>query len=359
MFVPKTGIAYLNTNDLVDNATDGIDAVLIAAGWERSTKGEEIDGTAGATDRVYWSAGEGGRDSLYVRLTQAGNNLDIRGYAFWDPSGGTGAHEIGDAAGATRITASAAAFVGWLYASKDFLNVVLNIGGSYRIIQVGNLARTLAPQQGGKTVIANATLGAASGQPNVKVADVTNLSVGQDVWLENQSAGANMGNSERLTIQSINGTTRVITFTGNLVNDYDDGALVGQDPQPLLIWAPLNGASSAWIGGGNVNQYLLRDALAHVAAPGAQLLFKAPFIDLVAPSLNKFNPDTWGQVPVEPFVFYDTAGGQEQIRGYQNRVCRVVTVAGMLDEQTVEIGSDTYLLIGQADGSFVAVKQTA
>jgi len=357
-FVLKDGVAYLNTTDFVEKATDGLDAVLVAAGWERSTKGQQVSGVSGATDRVYFSSGENGLEAIFLRITQSGENLDFRAYSFWNPAGTAGEHVVGDTAGATRITGVAGALVGWIAADKNGVGIVLRTAaGTYRKCYAGILDRHIPPQYSGQTIISNGGLGAASGQALVKVASVTNLTAGQDVWIVNQLAGANVANLERKTIQSIDSGTKILTLTGNLANNYDDGALVALDPQPVLLWFSSTGASEVFVA--STNRYMLNHADAY---PGPGTPLGAAFLaqtHIEDQGLGTFNPDDFGQWDVEDFLVYDSTAGRLWRRGYLGRFARIETGAGFVDEDVGRYGTDDYLLMQENDGTWVGLRKAA
>lgn len=353
-FVLRDGISYSSTNDFIGQATNGLDATLLAAGWERSTKGQQLSGALGATDRVYYSSGENGREAIFLRVTQTtANDIDFRAYSFWNPAGSAGFNGVGDAAGATRLTGQGAAYVAWIAANKDGVAIVFRIGGVYRVAYCGLITRQVAPQYSGQTTISNGGAGAVAGQPNVKVVSVTNLTAGQDIWIVNQNAtgGANV---ERKTIQSIDSGTSTITLTANLVNSYADGALVALDPQPVILWC--SGGGNTWAAG---NRYMLHHADAYPGGLLATVSQTTMLDQLTAGAFNDYNPDDFAQNPLENFLIYDATAGRKMLRGYLSRFVRAMKNAAFVDEGIVDVGSDEFMLLTQNDASWVALKKTA
>jgi hypothetical protein len=358
-FVLRDGIAYLSTNDFLGQAVNGLDATLLAVGWERSTRGQQVSGTLGATDRVYWSSGESGKESIYIRVTQTtANDLDLRAYSFWDPGTTAGFRGVGNVTGDTRLTGVGAALVGWISADKNGVGIVIRTAvGVYRKAYFGILSRQIAPQFNGQATISNGGAGAASGQPIIKVTSTSGFTVGQDLWIVNQTAGANAPNVERRTILTITPVTSLITFTANLTNAYNDGALVALDPQPVVLWG--SGATETFAAG---SRYMLNHSDAY---PGPGTPLGAPFaqvtyIDSLTTGLfNNWNPDDFSQFPVEPFLLFDNTAGQKWLRGYVPRFARTMSGAGFADEDVVDVGTDPYMMTADTDGTFVCLKKAA
>src|SRR5579885_1898151 len=328
--------SYTNSSNFIDDPVNGLDANLLLAGWERSTNGQQVSGTSGATDRVYFSSGETGSERLYLRVTQTtADNIDFRAYSHWNTGTISGTHVVGTTAGDTRIVGSAAPLAGWIAVDKNGVAIVLRVAGVYHRGYFGIPARSITPQWSGQTTISNSGAGALSGQPVVHVANASNLTHGQIVWLVNQSSTVNEANFEQKTIQTIVGTT--VTMTSNLTNAYDDGAIVAMDPQPMVLWG--SGATNTFVAG---NRYMLTNALTY-PGPGSPL--GAPFavntlLQNINPSFNTFNPDQFGQFPVEPFMLEDNGGGERWLRGYVTRWVRTMTGAVMASEDTMTVGSD-------------------
>ncbi len=348
-FVLRDGVAYLHTNDFIGQAVNGLHDTLIAAGW---TLAEAISVTVGATDRVYFSAGVSGFEAIWLRVTQTtANDIDLRLYSFWNT--GVGYHEAGNVLGGSRLTGIGAPLVGWIAADLNGVGIVLRTAvGVYRKAYAGNLTRMIAPQFAGQTAISNGGLGAASGQPNIKVGSTSGFTAGQDIWLSNQDPGANAGNVERKTILSITPVTSIITLTANLTNAYDDGALVAMDPQPAIVWG--SGATETFAAG---NRYALHHADSYpggILAPFSQNTYLEGVV-----ALTDYNPDDFGQFPLEQFLLYDATAGRKWLRGHVGRFVRAVTGGAFADEMVIDVGADIYMLTQETDGSWVALKKTA
>lgn len=338
--VSTLATAFADIDDFIEDATNGLDALLVAAGWNRSSVGEEISAAAGAQDRVYYSAGEDGKKALWLRVTQvaATERVHFRGYSFWNRgTPGVGYNEVGSLAGPTCLQLVAGPMTGWVVADKDGVAIVMNIGSSvFNKGYYGAVRRQTPPQidfygvLGGQTPTANKTgdslLFFQAGT------DFSSLEANQYLWLVNQSATSGPANVERVQVASVSVPNRTITLTAPLAEDYDTGARVAVDPQPLVLWG-----SSV----GTLND-AVPYALHGTSAYGGGLshpLGKTSYLDAIG--FAAIPSSSNGLIPLAEFILYSEVSGDRDIPGVLPRLLRAAT-GTLLDLDDVEVGSATY-----------------
>jgi len=100
---------YTDGNELVDDGADGLETLLVAAGW---TLLDEVDDTADQQDRVYHSSGEDSNQEIYLRITHDGvtRRVSFRTYSLWNDTTHVGYNEVGDVAGNSSVDYPAGGF---------------------------------------------------------------------------------------------------------------------------------------------------------------------------------------------------------------------------------------------------------
>ncbi len=332
--------AYADVDDFLDHGTDGLDQLLLDAGWERSSLGEELSAAAGLQDRVYYSTGEDSKKRLWLRVTHEGatDRVHFRTYSFWAAgTPGIGYNVAGNVAGATCLQLVDGAMTGWLVASKDGVSVVVDIGGAtYNKGYFGAYTRQ-SPSQldftgslSGQTTTANKT---GDSVLFFQVGtDFSNLEANQYLWVVNQSTTSGPANVERVQVASFNSVARTINLVAPLTEDYDTGAIVSVDPQPMVLW----GSSVGTLIGST--PYALHGTAAY---NGALLhpLGNTSYLDAIGATAIPSSSN--GLIPLAELILYSDAGGDRDVQGVLPRLLRAAT-GTLLDLDDVEVGSATY-----------------
>lgn len=349
--VTALSVAHADVNDFLDNGANGLDWALVSAGWERTTKGEELDGDPGEQDRVYFSDGEDGNKALFLRVTHDAVNdrVHVRAYSYWQRgTPGTGYNVAGDTDGNTCLQLVNGPMTNWIVADKDGFAVVSDIGASYSKGFFGALERSVPPQQSfvgelaGQTPTANQT---GTTELFFKAGtDFTNVEPGQYLWVINQSTTSGGANVERVQVDTVDIPNRKLNLLGALVDDYDTNALVSFDPQPVVLWGSSAGSLPS-------TAYGLHSATAY-APPHTQTLTSE--LGLLGDSV--FPSTAAGLIPLSEFLVYDAAVGQLDLMGRVTRIMRA-PVGALADLDDVTVGADTYRSFTDGTG-MIALRET-
>jgi hypothetical protein len=228
--------SYSNMADWIENASIGINDALVDAGW---TLLDELNATSGQTDRVYKSTGEDGTEAIYIRLKQVsgGQLLRFRLYTLWDATGHAGYNEVkNDDNWPMTISTLNSSFTGWIIANKNGLTLAWKIGSEYNVCYVGISDKRLVHAEcAGRTTLTSGVTVTGAGSTNLAVADESNIQVGQKVRIIDQTVGANGGNFLRCTVTATAANQITVTNDAATDTDFDSGALVGYDPQPVFF----------------------------------------------------------------------------------------------------------------------------
>jgi len=338
--VSELNTSYDDVDDFLDDLSNGLNQLLVAAGWNYTTIGEELSAVDGAQDRVYFSDGEDGQKALWLRVTHEGatDRVHFRSYSFWNRgTPGVGYNVVGDVAGSTCLQLVDGPMTGWLVADKDGVAIVADIGGAtYNKGYFGAFQRQIPSQLdfygvlAGQMPTANKTgdsqLFFQSGT------DFTNIEANQYLWVVNQSATSGPANVERVQVASVAIPTRVINLVAPLVEDYDTGARVAVDPQPMVLWGDSGGTLLG------ATPYALHGTVAY---NGALLhpLDDTSYLDAIGFSAVPSTSN--GLIPLAEFILYSDVSGDRDVQGVLTRILRAAT-GTLLDLDDVEVGSATY-----------------
>ena len=312
---------FASINAFLDNAS-GLNLTLLAAGW---TLLEEISAAAGAQDRVYYSAGESGDEAAYLRVTHesATFRVHFRAYSWWDDAASTGYNGIGDVAGNTCLQLLNGAFDVWITADADEVCFVADIGAAtYSKFFAGVVTRREPSQRSElTTLVGPETDYNSQGDDRLRVVagtDFTGLEVDQYLWLVNQHA-TGPAVTEQVEIQGTAAGSRIIYLKAALANSFVSGALVGTDPQPMVLWGDsdrdLTGATPKALH--SASAYTSTDLETPVPAPESMVLGAAPLHRIL------FATSTGDYVPGIGSYFY-------------------LAPAGLTDEDELTDGSAVY-----------------
>ena len=340
-FVGKDGVIYADSQEFIDHATDGLDAVLLAAGWERSTLGEELDGTVGSEDRVYFSSGESGTEHFFLRVKHddVTNRVYICGYGEWRITGslsGAGFNQVGklEVSPITGIQLFAANLKGYISASKDFLVIVAGetlTPASYNKFSFSLCDRVIPEQRAFTTTLAAPITGANTiGDSVLYVAsdtDFDNIQVGQNLWLVNVPSGAYTAlATEKVEVAMIDAPARKVHLAAPLTSDYDFGALLSLAPQPIYLRGDIG---QNW---SDSEVYGINTPVTYGANPSFYMQNKVMTVAV----------DPYGNILFSEFVLYDTDFYYGVAKGiFGGRA------GSTSDEDALEVGNETYRIFNE------------
>jgi hypothetical protein len=338
--------AFADIDDLI-GSPNGVHQAMLAGGW---TLSETISAAAGAQDRVYYSAGSNLRKGLWLRITHdsVDDQLHFRAYSFW--SAGTGYNVAGDVTGATCVQMVAGAMTGWINADGDGIAICCLVGAVYNKGYFGALPPAVPGQRDFYGVLDGPKTGTnttASTRLYFQAGtSFANLEAGQFLWVVNQNV-LGPSNVERVQVDSLNIPDREINLVGGLSWDYDIGALVAIDPQPIILWGNSGGILE------DATPYALHSTDAYSGALSHVLLWNS-LIDLLGTTL--LPSDDYGAIPVSSLFFYNSTAGTRQLLGALQRFRRVPT-GTLIALDDVTLG--TTILRAFTDGTdFMALEET-
>lgn len=215
---------------------------LLANSW---TAHDIISTTTGARDVVWRGAAlDATADNRpFIRLTQVSTtSYTVIAYADWDTTTHAGIAPAGST-GNTVLTCQDSSFAYFLWANSVAVAICLKISTSYFRTYLGFVRRGLSATRGGVT---KTSAGASAAATSISVSsDMTGkLVVGQKIQIMNYghaSASANATHCETVTITSIAAGSIGVSA---LVSAYDSGALVGQNPHPIMAATQNSGLTS-------------------------------------------------------------------------------------------------------------------
>ena len=228
---------------------------------------DTVDATLGQRDIVYMSKGDRtlvgpgeGDARIYVRIQRRPDpslglpEINFTMYQYWEP-GAAGYNATEYLWGETSLMSHPGGItdlndtdlVDWWRASNEYeFFFIANQGSKWMWVHFGQPDRAfVAPSYSGVCF----TTGAETAGATVTVAldrDLgTTVTDGQKLWIADVQGGT--GDVEIVTMTSYNagGPDMVIA---NLVNDYAAGAIIGWDPQPLVVAASSDDATFAATG---------------------------------------------------------------------------------------------------------------
>jgi len=336
-FVSRVAESYANSSEFYADGVNGLHALLLAAGW---TVHDELDATPGSEDRVYLALGEDGTEKLYLRVTHnlIAERLYFRAYGFWDEVNHTGYFEIGDDAGATAIQLGVT-MTGWMAVDRDGIILVAKVGSDYHKFFARRLVRNDPYGQRGRTTLAAQKPGYNQAGDNKLFLDsaaaFTEFGPGY-VWVVNQKIDSGV-NAELVEVLSVDAVNRAFVLNAALVNSYDFGALVAQNPVPLVLVGDLAGVLEA------AEAYSFYD-------PGSFGSSVVTMPNLLGSILSA--ADDYGNLPSSPLVFSSDEPGQRNVKGSSGDFFVEVPWASVSDEDTVELMGNNYVIFREPSRAF-------
>jgi len=224
-------LGYPATTGAVNLMYVDLRKALLNNGW---TEHDIISSTPGARDIVFKSTplDATAGNACFLRITQTGStNLWWHVYMDWDTTTHAG---INDAAPASAAALLDTTFLTVARVNPYAVALYFRFTNSRTNAYAGYVRRGLPASKAGFTKTSVSTLAGATTVG--VVSDMTGkLKVGQRVMIYNyahSSASANAANAEVAYIQTI--TAGTIAFTGPLTKNYDAGAIIGQNPMPIV-----------------------------------------------------------------------------------------------------------------------------
>jgi hypothetical protein len=318
---------------------------LLAGGW---TAVDIISSSTGTRDVVYKGSAldSTAGNAPYIRITQTSTtNIAFRCYQDWDTTTHVGINEAGNGSASPSITVTDASFVYFMRINPVALFVCAKNSSNYNKAYVGFLRRGLGLSRSGCT---KTTGTSTSGTATINVASdlTTKLKVGQTIQIVNyahSSASANAAKVEKKVIQSISSSS--ITFTANLTNSYDTGALVGENVLPVCVTA-VNGA------GGMSTMYFPTQIDGTRTTNIGQTINP---VEVAFNSTTQNSPSTgWGEYASG---VYDISSGQTGTAGFRGWFYHLecVTKGVQSLEDVMTDGDNTFIVLGLGTGLAVCV----
>jgi hypothetical protein len=222
--------------------------------------------SAGASDKVYFSNGESGTESLFLRVsysTHSGQNINMKHFQYFSAGTAFGYNPQYPAAASndfTQFTYTNAVVVNYvMVADKDsFIAITVDAANVRRLMAMGKLQRmpgtisTSFISDNSVTAGLNATFTFSSGDPVA-----SGYKVGDRVFVVSQQA--NSGSPYDQTIPLYAAIITAVTSTSITIDNAQAstsaGALIGADPQPRFMFDntmstqdPLSQANTVYVG---------------------------------------------------------------------------------------------------------------
>lgn len=242
--------------------SDRITSVTASNGDPYWTIYDEINTATGTLDRVFKSVGDptvasgGGDASVYFRLQQTTNAINLTTYQDWSPvSSNTSTSFTANPGGARSSVSTVQAQLGPLnsYESVRYWMVVNPYGWMFccnseitELFGVDQPSIPAAPGNDGFARITTATTGSGDVTINLDrelsgtVAQAGAIQPGQRIWIVNQTpAGSSLvtAQAEIVTVQQVG--NQKVTLTG-VTNTYASSSLVGVDPMSCYCFTTAN-----------------------------------------------------------------------------------------------------------------------
>lgn len=225
-----TGIDAVNADGLAVTVT-GPSAFTVAVD---TTSGSYASG--GSIESLYT-----GDTALYLRVQRVSNDIGIYAYSDWSPVSGTGSRL---SSSVTQVTNPSD--VGeYLYfcVMNEYEFVLIGTDSAYPWFSAVALSpiRIAGPKTRGVTRLRAATAGTGTVVLAVRSDVSASLTVGQKVWLINQTVPGQAlaaDYQEVVTVDAV--TSSSITVSGVVNTPYQRGSLVGLDPAPFAVGVNAN-----------------------------------------------------------------------------------------------------------------------
>lgn len=213
--------------------------------WEEY---EVVTATAGSRDVVFRSLGDrtlvsgAGDAGLFARVDQsAATTIRFRGYQDWSTNDTAGVRETTS----TQVqwaSLSTTEDIDWFRCSNEYqCSIVIVQGSDEYYVSFGSPRRDEIPAAvDGIAFASNAETTTGSNVVVELDRDISsNIRVGQQVWIYNQTATGNAIEAEAVQILEVAAIASG-SITLNLTASTAAGAIVGLDPSPMYMWGSTN-----------------------------------------------------------------------------------------------------------------------
>lgn len=284
----------------------------------------------GPADKVFRSIGTG-KERIFIRLEKNTSLICVGAYQYWDNIGHAG-YNLAAGPGEGEVSASdvsAFSFFAWTD-GRGFV-FATKVGATYKGIFVGALDRIHDANIG-------ASLAAVAAGVDVVVsvdqAFPTVWEVGKRVMILDQSTNT-IGAGEIAAEHALVKAVTPNTVTLDLVNPFASGALIGVDPQPIIVTEGTVGI------GAGANGYTTNNVLGWSPPAGLGPAAYNPFDTIIA---NADPDDRAGRLLQQPIYYFDSSVGGTEIRG---------KLPGIFVAPTTGVGNEDTTVL--ADGQYIAL----
>lgn len=255
-----------------------------------------VSAPAASRDIVFRSLGDRtllagvGDAHLLMRMTRVNaTTFRIRGIQDWSTTGNAGTNESGSTSainGAWTAMSATQDMEFWGISNEYEFAMVMVQGGTYRWLGFGSPKRTHVPNAAsGIARTSNAETAGSSVVIEVDRDITANIVVGQKIWLQNVTPSGTAIRSATINIATVTAKAAGSITVGTLANNFDAGAIIGQDPTPMYIGTSTtamadvfftnhaNGSYEGAVSNGAEIEPLLRNATESVNDPNPSSLY--------------------------------------------------------------------------------------
>lgn len=315
----------------IDDLISTLQTFLTANGW---TTWDDVS----ATDKIFRAVGQG-KERIFVRFQKVTGQLEISTFQYWDNVGHTGFNRGGNPGDTPPVTDDVSAFNFFVFTDGRAVALVTKVGATYELSYSGGIDRThdanIAISQGA----------VAAGVDVVVPVDESfsaQWEIGRRVMVLDQSTvtiGANEIGNEHALVKSV----AVGSITLDLIQAHQAGALIGIDPQPVVINEIAGNVFDEGAGLWSTNAILLWQTNSP-NGPIYAMNFPLDDIDQFA------DPDArTGRLLHQPIMVFRSIGGSEEVRGKLAGILAAPLI-GIGAEDTTDLAGGTYISLPVSTG---------
>lgn len=203
-----------------------IDFLVNTAGWTLHDQGT-LDGR---DFRVFHSTGESGNENIYLRYGpySSTDSLEVRAYGYWNPATHSGVREAFTSGSSKIVIQEGGGTTSyWFYADLDRVFIITKVWSTYygqysgtiRRFWDDRIARLSAAVSAGSSVL-------------VEVDDASIFTANRDYLIVDNA------HIEKVTVLDVDtASTPNSVLIETMLNGYASGAMLGEDPQPVVLTA--------------------------------------------------------------------------------------------------------------------------
>ena len=285
---------------------------------------------------VFKSHGESGAEDVYLqfRISTTSGRIHVAAFQYWDAATHTGVNEASHTSYTYLRVEDSADFIFWLFADLDHVFVVTKLVSTY----YGHYSGLLKRFWSGAVALTQAAVTAGSGVV-LQVNDATVVTPGQDYVIKDDAG------IERVRVSAIDTAVTPNTITvETLVRDYASGAKIGEDPQPVV--------NSYYNAPGTF--YAVNKFDGWTSASGQQGRCGAAHGGLQ----GETDPEMrYGTTILFPWIA--SMSGSAVYQELRGELIEIFSVGGgnIASEDSIQIGTDSYLVFNLTTGGWCAVKE--